>query len=133
MHKGLDRRSQRLRATVATLTPGGQRRYPPGLRSEIADYARARMRAGDVFLFVGRTRRRAKVLWYDGTGLCLLGKRLDQGRFASPWVQGKNELELTMSELALLLEGCEVVGRIPLSPPAVDAAKAGRVLRASFC
>ena len=89
--------------------------------------------AGDVFLFVGRTRRRAKVLWYDGTGLCLLSKRLDQGRFASPWVQGKDELELTMSELALLLEGCEVVGRIPLSPPAVDAAKAGRVLRASFC
>jgi hypothetical protein len=48
MHKGLDRRSQRLRVTVATLTPGGQRRYPPGLRSEIADYARARMRAGGV-------------------------------------------------------------------------------------
>ncbi|QRK12698.1 IS66 family insertion sequence element accessory protein TnpB [Archangium violaceum] len=42
---------------------------------------------GDVFLFVGRCRRRAKVLYFDGTGLVLLTKRLFKGRFASPWVQ----------------------------------------------
>jgi transposase len=89
--------------------------------------------AGDVFLFVGRTRKRAKVIWYDGTGLCLLAKRLDQGRFASPWVQGRHELELTMSELSLFLEGCEVVGRMPLSPPLIDVDTASRVARTEFC
>lgn len=89
--------------------------------------------AGDVFLFVGRRRKRAKVLWYDGTGLCLLQKRLDQGRFAALWDRGAGDLELTVNELALLLEGCEVVGRMPLSPPAVDLVRAGRVGHDDFC
>lgn len=88
--------------------------------------------AGDVFLFVSRNRRRAKVLWYDGTGLCLLTKRLDQGRFPALWENEAGDVELSMSELSLLLEGCEVVGRMPLSPPAVDVAQASRVLHADF-
>jgi transposase len=32
--------------------------------------------AGDAFVFVGKCRRRAKVLWFDGTGLCLLANQL---------------------------------------------------------
>jgi hypothetical protein len=28
--------------------------------------------SGDVFVFIGRTRKRAKALYFDGTGLCLL-------------------------------------------------------------
>jgi transposase len=30
---------------------------------------------GDLFLFVGRDRKRAKVLYFDGTGLCLLSNQ----------------------------------------------------------
>jgi transposase len=89
--------------------------------------------AGDVFLFVGRTKRRAKVIWYDGTGLCLLSKRLDQGHFATLWEQDKSEVELTMSELRLLLEGCKLVGRVPLSPAPIDVTKASHVARTQFC
>ncbi|WP_434348712.1 IS66 family insertion sequence element accessory protein TnpB [Myxococcus virescens] len=37
---------------------------------------------GDVFLFVGQSRKRAKVLYFDGTGLVLVTKRLYRGRFA---------------------------------------------------
>jgi transposase len=74
--------------------------------------------SGDVFLFVGRDRKRAKALFWDGTGLCLYAKRLEQGRFASLWQResGARPLELTVSELALFLEGSELVGRAPLSP-----------------
>ena len=36
--------------------------------------------SGDVFLFVNRTRKRAKVLLWDGTGLCIYAKRLEQGK-----------------------------------------------------
>ncbi len=72
---------------------------------------------GDCFLFVNRARSRAKVLLWDGTGLCIYMKRLEQNRFACLWdaVQPKASVELTMSELALFLEGSEMVGRIPLS------------------
>lgn len=88
--------------------------------------------AGDVFLFVSRNRKRAKVLWYDTTGLVLLAKRLDVGRFAAIWETDTGEIELTMSELHLLLEGCKVVGRMQLSPPPIDITRASRVSRADF-
>jgi len=72
---------------------------------------------GDVFAFVARNRKRAKVLWWDGTGLCLLAKRLEKGRFAAPWLSGKEgPLRWTTTELSLFLEGSELVGQMPLSP-----------------
>ena len=89
--------------------------------------------AGDAFVFVSRNRNRAKVLWYDRTGLCLLAKRLDIGKFAALWDRNDDgELELTMNELALLLEGCTVVGRMALSPPPIDVSTAGRIASDSF-
>lgn len=88
---------------------------------------------GDVFAFVSRNRKRAKVLWYDGNGLCLLAKRLDSGQFASLWSRDNDSaIEMTMNELSLLIEGCAVVGRIALSPPPIDLVAAGRVASESF-
>jgi transposase len=76
--------------------------------------------SGDCYLFTNRTRTRAKVLLYDGTGLCLFHKRLEAGRFACLWVGCVDEaLVLTMSELALFLEGSRAVGKIALSPSAI--------------
>jgi transposase len=73
--------------------------------------------SGDVFVFIGKTRRRAKALYFDGTGLCLFCKRLMTGHFAAPWARpGSGPIELTMSELALLIEGSELVMRARLSP-----------------
>lgn len=79
---------------------------------------------GDCFLFVNRNRTRAKVLLWDGTGLCIYMKRLEQGRFASLWERAPSNtsVELTMSELSLFLEGSEVVGRISLSPTEIKPA-----------
>lgn len=72
---------------------------------------------GDLFLFVGRDRKRAKVLYFDGTGLCVLHKRLSKGRFAALWRKSPGPgLQLSLPELHLFLEGSELVGRIPLSP-----------------
>jgi transposase len=73
---------------------------------------------GALYVFVGKDRRRAKVLYWDGTGLCVLAKRLEKGRFSAPWERKKPMLEWTTSELALFLEGSELVGRVALSPPA---------------
>ena len=77
--------------------------------------------SGDLFLFVGKDRRRAKVLFFDGTGMCLFYKRLDKGRFASVWHDDQaRQIELTVSELTLFIEGSSLVGRFPVSPPAIN-------------
>jgi transposase len=77
--------------------------------------------SGDLFLFVNRGRHRAKVLLWDGTGLCVFAKRLEKGRFASPWREpGRRELALTASELQLFLEGSALVGRVKLSPDEIS-------------
>ena len=73
---------------------------------------------GDMFLFVSADRKRAKVLYFDGTGMCLLCKRLEKGKFSPLWNRGQEGgLELTPNELALFIEGSESVARLPMSPP----------------
>jgi transposase len=73
--------------------------------------------SGDCFLFTNRVRTRAKVLLWDGTGLCIYQKRLERGRFACLWGEvSRTTIELTMSELALFLEGSTLAGRMKLSP-----------------
>ena len=73
--------------------------------------------SGDLFLFVARNRVRAKVLVFDGSGLCLLAKRLEKGRFACLWRRRRGGvLRLSRAELGLFLEGSQVVGRKRLVP-----------------
>jgi len=75
--------------------------------------------SGDLFLFVSKRRNSCKVLVWDGTGLCIFQKRLEQGRFASLFSADGKSVQLTASELALFIEGCELVGRRTLSPSIV--------------
>jgi transposase len=72
--------------------------------------------SGDLFLFCSRRRHACKVLVWDGTGLCIFQKRLERGRFASVFRDEASVIELTASELALFVEGCELVGGRSLSP-----------------
>ena len=71
---------------------------------------------GDLFLFANKRRRACKVLVWDGTGLCIFQKRLERGRFAKIWSDDGRTLQLTSIELALFIEGCDLVGRRALSP-----------------
>lgn len=59
---------------------------------------------GHMFLFLGKNRRRAKVLFFDHTGLILLTKRLEGGKLMA---MGELERvdEITISELKFLLSG----------------------------
>jgi transposase len=72
--------------------------------------------SGELFLFVNKRRGGCKVLVWDGTGLCIFQKRLERGRFASLFRDDGKSVQLTASELALFIEGCELVGRRTLSP-----------------
>lgn len=73
---------------------------------------------GDMYLFVAKNRRQARVLYWDGTGLVVVGKRLEKGRFNAPW-EGERDKPwcLSPSELALFLEGSRLVGHFEVSPP----------------
>ena len=92
-----------------------------GLSALVTQGLRRDPLSGDLFVFVSRTRKRAKVLLWDGTGLCIYAKRLEQGRFACLWRdERKPTLRLTLNELQLFLEGSALVGRVALSPPIFD-------------
>jgi len=79
--------------------------------------------SGHFFLFVSRDRKRAKVLFFDGTGLCLFAKRLGKGRFAPVFERARHGIvQMTPSELQLFIEGSEAIGRVDLSPPLLTLA-----------
>jgi transposase len=40
--------------------------------------------SGHLYLFLNKRRRLAKALWFDGSGWCLLAKRLEAGSFQLP-------------------------------------------------
>jgi transposase len=66
---------------------------------------------GDLFVFINRWKTSAKLLHWDGTGMCIYAKRLARGRFTQLWETGKAAatVSLTRSELSLLMEGATCV------------------------
>lgn len=77
--------------------------------------------SGEFYLFLNKRCTRAKVLFWDGTGLCIFLKRLERGRFAAPWDRADDGvLTMTTTELTLFLEGSKLVFIGPLSPDEVE-------------
>jgi transposase len=66
-------------------------------------------RGGAMFVFFGKRREAIKVLFDDGSGLCLFYKRLDRGTFRLPEVRpGETTVEIDERTLDDLLDGIEV-------------------------
>src|SRR5262245_11972703 len=49
---------------------------------------------------------RVKLIWWDGTGLCLLSKRLEGGQFRWPRIED-GVMRLTPAQLSALVEGLD--------------------------
>jgi len=97
--------------------PADMRKGYEGLRAMVRQGLGRDPLSGDLYVFTNRQRHRAKVLHWDGTGLCVFAKRLEKGRFACLWKNSERQtLELSMAELRLFLEGSQLVGRVALSP-----------------
>lgn len=68
--------------------------------------------SGHIFLFVNRSRTSCKALYYDTTGLVILGKRMENNRYFSRVnPRYTKDLILTESEFGLYLEGANLEKR----------------------
>lgn len=72
--------------------------------------------SGHLFVFMNAKRTSIKCLYYDGTGLVIVSKRLERGVFSriNPMFQG--EIVLTAAEFALFFEGADLEKRFVESP-----------------
>lgn len=63
---------------------------------------------GHLYLFLNKRRRLAKALWFDGTGWCVLAKRLEAGSFQLPPVDGSDSrVEVNGTTFAAILAGLD--------------------------
>lgn len=72
--------------------------------------------SGHLFLFINKHRNSIKCLYYDGTGLVIISKRMERGLFCkiNPYIRG--EIVLTAAEFALFFEGADLEKRFIESP-----------------
>lgn len=72
--------------------------------------------SGHLFVFINSRRSAIKCLYYDGTGLVLLCKRLEKSTFSRINPLFKGEIVLTAAEFALFFEGADLEKRFIESP-----------------
>ncbi len=86
--------------------PVNMRKGFDGLSAQVANVIRMDPFCGHLFVFRGKRGDYVKVLYWDGSGLCLYAKRLEKGRFVWPPIVDE-QLHMTQAQLALLIEGID--------------------------
>lgn len=76
------------------------------LAAVVRDVMREEPQSGTLYVFVGKRPTRAKVLWWDKTGYCLLTKRLHRALFVVPDAESAEaSVRIDAAALAQLLVG----------------------------
>lgn len=89
--------------------PVDMRKQYDGLWAAAQQQLHEEPKNGALFAFTNRERTRLKLLYWDGTGVWVLAKRLEQGRFSWPAPGEKRaKLALAPEALALLIGGVEL-------------------------
>ena len=75
-------------------------------------------RSGALFVFFGKRRTALKVLFFDGSGMCLFYKRIDRGVFRLPEPLDARATSVVMDDRALedLLDGIDVEAKPRRAP-----------------
>lgn len=94
-----------VRVMVAT-QPVDFRKGAEGLAALVHETMTADPFSGAVYVFRAKRADRVKLIYWDGTGLCLFAKRLEDGTFRWPNVQD-GVIRLTAAQLSALLEGLD--------------------------
>jgi transposase len=90
---------------VAT-RPVDFRKGMDGLAALVQEYLKDDPFSGTMFVFRAKRADRIKLVWWDGSGLCLFAKRLEQGGFRWPKIED-GVVRLSAAQLAALIEGME--------------------------
>jgi len=94
------------------LEPCDLRKSFNGLEGLVRERLQEDPRRGAIFVFTNRTHTRLKILYWDGSGLWVLSKRLEKGTFAWPrkLEAGAVKLRLAPEALAMLTDGIDLRG-----------------------
>jgi transposase len=88
--------------------------------------------SGHLFLFISSRRTSIKCLYYDGTGLVILMKRMERGLFSRINPLYRGELRLTPAEFALFFEGADLERRFISRPGESPLIDSPREIKKSF-
>lgn len=100
-----------LRVCLA-LKPVDLRRGFDGLALLVREELKENECSSQIFVFANKRRNRIRLLYWDGTGLWLMTKRLEAGNFSWPKApeEGGAKLRLRAEALEMLLSGIDLKG-----------------------
>ena len=94
-----------VRVMVST-RPVDFRKGAEGLAALVREEMKSDPFSGVVYVFRAKRADRVKLVYWDGTGVCLFAKRLEDGKFRWPNVQD-GVIRLSAAQLSALLEGLD--------------------------
>lgn len=92
--------------------PTDMRKGFNGLEAVTRSVIRKEPLSGHLFVFMNRRGNLIKILFWDRSGLCILSKKLERGRFKLPQYVDDDvaHIEIESAELSLMLEGIDLRG-----------------------
>jgi transposase len=94
-----------IQVLVAT-KPVDFRKQADGLAAIVQQALAADPFNGAIYVFRSKRTDRVKLLWWDGTGICLMTKRLESGQFRWPPIED-GMMRLSAAQMSALIEGLD--------------------------
>lgn len=92
--------------------PTDMRKGIDGLRALVEGTLRHDPYDGHLFVFVGKSKDKLKILFWDRSGFVLYMKRLEKGRFQLPAIDARRkQVDMEPAQLAMLLDGIDLNAR----------------------
>ncbi len=92
--------------------PVDMRKSFNGLHAVVTEHLNGDPSRGALYVFTNKRKNRIKILFWDGTGLWVAAKRLEQGRFSwpKPSSRAQKQISLTPEALSMLTDGIDLKG-----------------------